>query len=142
MSFKNIFKNKRDLFKSPSNITGLSKLPSYSNLKINPIRKVQSLDKFITYDLHQKIAIIREMLNKPYKKQPFDGFAIQSNKYTIESLLHKSCEKEKITIFEKNKLCKNNYPLIKFLSNRKTKNNTKKLLIEILNTEKGELTKE
>ena len=72
---------------------------------------------------------------------PYDGFAIQGNKCTIESLLHKSCEKEETTIFEKNKLCKNNYPLIKFLSNRKTKNNTKKLLIEILCTEYGELTK-
>jgi hypothetical protein len=92
-------------------------------------------------NMNEKIDLIRKMINKPPQIQPYDGFAIQGNKCTIESLLQKSFEQEKKAIFEKNKLCKNNYPLIKFLSNRKNMNNTKQLMVEILSTEYRELTK-
>jgi hypothetical protein len=129
-------------FKNYSNITGL-KITELDKKQVHKsIDNVKLLlNKYKTYNLEQKKDLIKTMLKKPSVKLPYDGFAIQGNKCTIESLLQKSCEKEKTTIFEKNKLCKNNYPLIKFLSNRKTKNNTKKLLIEILSTEYGELTK-
>lgn len=138
-------KNKSDiLFKNPSNITGLNK--KYNIQEINKKKKsanyIKSLKKkFHTLNIQEKMNSIKDMLNKPNKKLPYDGFAIQGIKFTTESLLQKSCEKENICSFEKNKLFKNNYPLIKFLSNRKTKNNSKKLLIEILSNESGELSK-
>ena len=132
------------LFKNSSNITGLSKKYNEEEIdkKKQPIKNLKSLKKkFYIYNIRDKVDSIKDLLNKPTEKLPYDGFAIQGNKFTTESLLQKSCEKEKISIFERNKLCKNNYPLIKFLSNRKTKNNSKKLLIEILSNDYGELTK-
>ena len=140
MSFKtqSKFKNTNILFKNSSNITGLTKINNNSNINQNYefIKKTKTINHN-----SDKINLIRKMINKPLIKLPYDGFAIQYNKCTVEALLQKTCENEKVSLFEKNKLCKNNYPLIKFLSNRKNKNNTKELLIEILNTEFGELSK-
>ena len=135
--------NNNNLFKKPSNITGLNtKFYEVDNKKSKSIKNVKTKNKFHLYNIKQKIDFIKNILKKPTLNQPYDGFAIQVNKYTIESLLQKSNEKENIAVFEKNKLCKNNYPLIKFLSNRRSKNNTNKLLIDILSTEYGKLTKE
>ena len=142
MSFKKKKVIKKDeLFKYYSNITGLSnKTEKIQNNK--SVKNVKLLgNEFKKYNFNKKKELIKILLNKPQIKLPYDGFAIQNNKCTIESLLQKSFQKEEISIVENNKLCKNNYPLIKFLSNKKTKNNTKKLLIEILCTEYGELTK-
>ncbi len=145
MSYENIKDNLENLFfKNSYNITGVSKNNNEykHNSEINPIKQKKSIkNKYIYFNTTEKIDLIKKMLNKHPLKQPYDGFAIQGHKYTIESLLLKSFEKEKKVIFEKNKLCKNNYPLIKFLSNRKTRNNTKKLLIQMLSTECRELTK-
>ena len=132
------------LLKNSFNITGLSKNNIRNNniSDINPLKPKKSLrNKFMNLNINEKVDLIRNMINKPPKIKPYDGFAIQGNRCTIESLLQKSFEQEKKAIFEKNKLCKNNYPLIKFLSNRKNLNNTKELMIEILNTEYRELTK-
>ena len=152
MSFKiKIKDNINELFKTSSNITGLSKITSENNIK--PMRKnSNSIDqnsntkilknKIINNEMNDKIELIKNMIKNHSIKQPYDGYAIKSKKFTIEYLLQKSIEKENKAIFEKNNLCKTNYPLIKFLSNRKMKNRTKKLLLQMLNTEYGELTKE
>ena len=137
--------NNNNLLRGSSsfNITGINKkFYEIDEKKSKSIKNVRTINKFHLYNIKQKIEFIKNILKKPTLNQPYDGFAIQVNKYTIESLLQKSNEKENMTIFEKNKLCKNNYPLIKFLSNRKSKNNTNKLLIDILRTENGKLTKE
>ena len=152
MSFKiKIKDNINELFKTSSNITGLSKITNEYN--IEPMRKnSNSIDqnsntkilknKIINNEMNDKIELIKNMIKNHSIKQPYDGYAIKSKKFTIEYLLQKSIEKENKAIFEKNNLCKTNYPLIKFLSNRKMKNRTKKLLLQMLNTEYGELTKE
>jgi hypothetical protein len=152
MSFKiKIKDNINELFKTSSNITGLSKITNEYN--IEPMRKNSySIEqnsntkilknKIINNEMNDKIELIKNMIKNHSIKQPYDGYAIKSKKFTIEYLLQKSIEKENKAIFEKNNLCKANYPLIKFLSNRKMKNRTKKLLLQMLNTEYGELTKE
>ena len=152
MSFKiKIEDNMKELFKTSSNITGLSKITSENNIK--PMRKNSNTfdpnsntkilkNKIINNEMNDKIELIKNMIKNHSIKQPYDGYAIKSKKFTIEYLLQKSIEKENKAIFEKNNLCKTNYPLIKFLSNRKMKNRTKKLLLQMLNTEYGELTKE
>ena len=140
-----------ELFKNSSNITGLSKITSEYNIK--PIRKNSKAfdsnsntknlkNKIINNEMNDKIELIKNMIKSHSIKQPYDGYAIKSKKFTIDYLLQKSIEKENKAIFEKNNLCKANYPLIKFLSNRRMKNKTKKLLLQMLNTEYGELTKE
>lgn len=152
MSFKiKIKDNINELFKNSSNITGLSKIASDYNIK--PVRgnsntfdansntKIMK-NKFINGEMNEKLELIKNMIKKHSFNQPYDGYAIKSKKFTIEYLLQKSIEKENKAIFEKNNLCKANYPLIKFLSNRRMKNRTKKLLLQMLNTEYGELTKE
>ena len=152
MSFKiKIEDNMKELFKTSSNITGLSKITNEYN--IEPMRKnSNSIDqnsntkilknKIINNEMNDKIELIKNMIKNNSIKQPYDGYAIKRKKFTIEYLLQKSIEKENKAIFEKNNLCKANYPLIKFLSNRRMKNRTKKLLLQMLNTEYGELTKE
>lgn len=140
-----------EIFKTTSNITGLSKITSEYNIK--PMRKNSNTfdsnsntkilkNKIINNEMNDKIELIKSMIKHHSIKQPYDGYAIKSKKFTIEYLLQKSIEKENKAIFEKNNLCKANYPLIKFLSNRRMKNRTKKLLLQMLNTEYGELTKE
>ena len=152
MSFKiKIKDNINELFKTSSNITGLSKITNEYN--IEPMRKnSNSIDqnsntkilknKIINNEMNDKIELIKNMIKNNSIKQPYDGYAIKRKKFTIEYLLQKSIEKENKAIFEKNNLCKANYPLIKFLSNRRMKNRTKKFLLQMLNTDYGELTKE
>ena len=152
MSFKiKIKDNMSELFKTSSNITGLSKITSEYNNKqmrknsntLDPNSNNKILkNKIINGEMNDKIELIKNMIKKHSVKQPYDGYAIKCKKFTIEYLLQKSIEKENKAIFEKNNLCKSNYPLIKFLSNRRMKNKTKKLLLQMLNTEYGELTKE
>lgn len=150
MSFRNKDKdNIHKYFKTSSNITGL---PRISNVfDIEPIKKSSTLinkininktpkNKNINFDKKEKINLVIRLMEEPLTKLPFDGFAILSKKYTTEYLLHKSCEKEQKAIFEKNKLFKNNFPLIEILSNRKMKNKNKKMLIQMLTTGYGELT--
>ena len=152
MSFKiKIEDNMNKLFKTSSNITGLSKITSENNIK--PLRKNSNTfdpnsntkilkNKIINIEMNDKIELIKNMIKNNSIKQPYDGYAIKRKKFTIEYLLQKSIEKENKAIFEKNNLCKANYPLIKFLSNRRMKNRTKKFLLQMLNTDYGELTKE
>ena len=152
MSFKiKIKDNMKELFKTSSNITGLSKITSENNIK--PMRKNSNTfdpnsntkilkNKIINNEMNDKIELIKNMIKNNSIKQPYDGYAIKRKKFTIEYLLQKSIEKENKAIFEKNNLCKANYPLIKFLSNRRMKNRTKKFLLQMLNTDYGELTKE
>ena len=125
MSFKiKIKDNMNELFKTTSNITGLSKITSEYNIK--PMRKNSNTfdsnsntkilkNKIINNEMNDKIELIKSMIKHHSIKQPYDGYAIKSKKFTIEYLLQKSIEKENKAIFEKNNLCKANYPLnIKF----------------------------
>ena len=141
MSFKNKshFKN-NIIFKNSYNITRINNNFNI-NHKIEPIENSKTNNYRVTNNINDKINLIREMINKPFIKLPYDGFAIQCNRFTVEALIKKTDEKERISLFEQNKLCKNNYPLIKFLSNRKNKNNSKTLLIEMISTKYLELSK-
>ena len=141
MSFKNKshFKN-NIIFKNSYNITRINNNFNI-NHKIEPIENSKTNNYRVTNNINDKINLIREMINKPFIKLPYDGFAIQCNRFTVEALIQKTYEKERISLFEQNKLCKNNYPLIKFLSNRKNKNNSKTLLIEMISTKYLELSK-
>ena len=154
LSFQN--KNKdtyfHDFFKTSSNITGLStiltneseinqsKKPNISfetntSTNFNPYK-----NRNYSHDKYEKINLVKNILNKPLIKPQYDGYAVLRKKFTIEYLLQKSLEKEEKTIFEENKLCKNNYPLIKFLSNRKIQNNSNNLLFQTLNIDNNDLT--
>ena len=67
----------------------------------------------------RKINYIINLLNPAIYDDIFDGYAVTRKKYSFEELIKKVGQKEKKECLEKNKLFKNPYPLIKFLSNRK-----------------------
>ena len=71
---------------------------------------------------------------------PYDGYACFRKRPTINYLLRKFDKKDNKTIFEKHKLCKKPYPLIKFLSNRKSPNHSKHLITDMLSAEFKELS--
>ena len=72
---------------------------------------------------------------------PFDSLATAIVTSSVNYLIKKSTVKEKSASFEKNNLCKLHYPLIYFISNRKTSNNSKKLMENLINTDNAEITK-
>ena len=99
MSFKiKIEDNKNELFKTSSNITGLSKITSENNIK--PMRKNSNTfdpnsntkilkNKIINNEMNDKIELIKNMIKNNSIKQPYDGYAIKRKKFTIEYLLQK-----------------------------------------------------
>lgn len=138
-----------NFFKTSSNIEGFLKLNNDYNIKpikktkiiIKSVNNEESQDKSINHKSKEKIKLIKNILNEPSTKQPYDGLAVKMKKDTTEYLLKKSCEKEKKVIFEKNKLLKSSYPLITILSNRKVNNNSNRLIRQILNSTYGKLKK-
>lgn len=126
----NEYKNKGRNYNSSSN---------YSNLKIK-----NSLPSSYNEDLSQsekeeKLSFIKNLIKMP-KEKPYDGYACFRKKPTINYLLKRFEIKEKRVILEENKLCKIPYPLIKFISNRKSPNKSKELMNDILSAELNNLS--
>lgn len=89
---------------------------------------------------NEKLKLIRSFIKKPDDQKPYDGYACFRKKPTINYLLRKFDKKDNKIIFEKHKLCKKPYPLIKFLSNRKSPNHSKHLITDMLSAEFNELS--
>jgi hypothetical protein len=89
---------------------------------------------------NEKLQLIRSFIKKPDDQMPYDGYACFRKKPTINYLLRKFDKKDNKIIFEKHKLCKKPYPLIKFLSNRKSPNHSKHLITDMLSAEFKELS--
>ena len=146
--------NKNDFFKkiNPYNITGINDyknqnkyhnkinlIPLYSNSIIsNRLPSLPNEDLFQN-EKEQKLSFIKNLIKKP-KDKPYDGYASFRKKPTINFLLKKFEIKENFKIFEENKLCKIPYPLIKFISNRKSPNQSKELITDILSAELNDLS--
>ena len=146
--------NKNDFFKkiNPYNITGINDcksqnkyhnkinlLPLFSNSIIT--NKLPSLpnEDISQNKKEQKLSYIKNLIKKP-KDRLYDGYASFRKKPTINFLLKKFEIKEDFKIFEENKLCKIPYPLIKFISNRKSPNQSKELITDILSAELNDLS--
>ena len=91
-------------------------------------------------EINEKLKIIRSYIKKPDDRKPYDGYACFRKKPTINYLIRKFDKKDKKIIFEEHKLCKKPYPLIKFLSNRKSPNHSKHLITDMLSAEFKELS--
>ena len=90
----------------------------------------------------KKLTRIKNLLTKPVYKNPFDYLSLKRKKCTIQYLIQKISKKENQVNFSENNLCKKNFPLIKFITNRKSFNNSKKLMVDLMTAEYGDLTKE
>ena len=119
---------------SPFNITGINdynhkndnnnkyKLcPSHSKFNFKKILPILTNETFEQNEKEEKLSFIKSLIKKP-KNKPYDGYACFRKKPTINYLLKKFKLKDNQVILEKNKLCKIPYPLIKFISNRKSPN--------------------
>lgn len=87
-----------------------------------------------------KLKLIRSFIKKPEDQMPYDGYACFRKRPTINYLLKKFEKKDNKIIFEEHKLCKKPYPLIKFLSNRKSPNHSKHLITDMLSAEFRDLS--
>ena len=101
-----------------------------------------NLEKSNSNKNKRNINEIINLLNPANYDDIFDGYAVTRKKYSFEELIKKVGQKEKKECLEKNKLFKNPYPLIKFLSNRKLYNNSSSLLSDLLNNDTSKLSKE
>ena len=159
-TYNNISSNSNSLYKKLNiyNITGIneykSKKNNYNNKNIkysftsnnSNINKTNishmSNNDLSDYNQNEaKMTFIKSLIKKP-KSKPYDGYACFRKKPSTNDLIKKFDSKENSTTFEENKLCKSPYPLIKFLSNRKTPNHSKELLIDILSAEQKQLSNE
>ena len=130
------------------NITGINDYNNHEKIKLLPLysnsiisNKIQSLPNvdFSLNENDEKLSFIKSLIKKP-KDKPYDGYASFRKKPTINFLLKKFEIKENLKIFEQNKLCKIPYPLIKFISNRKSPNKSKELITDILSAELNDLS--
>lgn len=87
-----------------------------------------------------KLKLIRSFIKKPEDQMPYDGYACFRKRPTINYLLKKFEKKDNKIIFEEHKLCKKPYPLIKFLSNRKSPYHSKHLITDMLSAEFRDLS--
>ena len=86
-----------------------------------------------------KISFIKSLIKKP-DDLLFDGYLCKRKKPTINYLLNKTKTKENIKSLEENKLFKNPYPLLKYLSNRKVPNKSRYLITGMLSAEFNDLS--
>ena len=137
---------------SPFNITGINDYnhkndnfnkykvcPSHSKFNFKKILPILTNETFEQNEKEEKLSFIKSLIKKP-KNQPYDGYACFRKKPTINYLLKKFELKDNQVILEKNKLCKIPYPLIKFISNRKSPNKSKELMTDILGAELNDLS--
>lgn len=147
-------RNINDFYKqlNPFNITGINEYknknsnynnykisPSYTKFKYKKILPILTNDTFEQNEKEEKLSFIRSLIKKP-KSKPYDGYACFRKKPTINYLIKKFDIKENLVILEKNKLCKIPYPLIKFISNRKSPNKSKDLMTDILGADLNDLS--
>lgn len=90
----------------------------------------------------KKLTNIKNLLKKPVHKNYFDYFYLNNKKCTIQYLIKKISSKENKVSFSKNNLCAKNFPLIKILTTKRSFNNSKQLMINLMTAEYGDLTKE
>ena len=129
----NDFNNKNEL--QSNDIIPLDNNPRYNYLTETPKQMLTEPN-----EKNEKINFIRSLIKKPEDQKLYDGYACFRKKPTINYLLRKFDKKEKRVIFEEQKLCKKPYPLIKFLSNRKSPNRSKHLITDMLSAEFNELS--
>ena len=131
------------------NITGINDIHTKKEIstkddtsKFNYITEAPNSRREISEqnEKNEKIKLIRSFIKKPDNQMPYDGYACFRKKPTINYLLRKFDKKDNKIIFEKHKLCKKPYPLIKFLSNRKSPNHSKHLITDMLSAEFKELS--
>ena len=155
-----------NLFLNSTNITGIPIIRK-ENFHPRPFLDIQSEDKKIyrpknyvtlntfsnvnkNYSTNQKevkidtkkLMNIKNLLSQPAYKNPFDYLSIKRKKCTIKYLIQKISQKENLVDFSENKLCNKNFPLLRVISNRKSFNNSKRLMIDLMTAEYGDLTKE
>lgn len=123
--------------KNNSNKNKLSPLNSnFNNTNIFP---PSTNEEFSQSEKEEKLSFIKGLIKKP-KDKPYDGYACFRKKPTINYLIKKFDIKDELHIFEENKLCKIPYPLIKFISNRKSLNKSKDLITDMLSAELNNLS--
>lgn len=134
------------------NITGINDFNNKNEVQSNDVLPLDNNSKYnyaneapkpvLTEpnEKNEKLDFIRSLIKKPEDQKIYDGYACFRKKPTINYLLKKFDKRENKVIFEKQKLCKKPYPLIKFLSNRKSPNHSKHLITDMLSAEFNELT--
>lgn len=120
------------------NKNDLNNLENYKLSKTYEPKLIKSLMDM--RDKNEQLNYVKNLIKKPENDKLYDGYACFRKKPTINYLLRKFDRREPRTIFEENKLCKTPYPLIKFLSNRKTPNHSKHLLTDMLSAEFNDLS--
>ena len=133
----NEYKSKNNTYNNNKNI----KISFSSNNNTTNISHNTNNDISDYSQKEAKLTFIKSLIKKPISK-PYDGYACFRKKPSTNYLIKKFDSKENFIRFEENKLCKSPYPLIKFLSNRKTTNQSKELLIDILSAEQNQLSSE
>ena len=114
--------------------------PLDNNPKFNYVTEIPKPMLNEPNEKNEKLDFIRSLIKKPEDRKIYDGYACFRKKPTINYLLRKFDKRENKTIFEEQKLCKKPYPLIKFLSNRKSPNRSKHLITDMLSAEFNELS--
>ena len=134
------------------NITGINDFNNKNELQSNDILSLDNNPKYnyITetpkpmltepYEKNEKLVFISNLIKKPEDQKIYDGYACFRKKPNINYLLRKFDKRENKVKFEEQKLCKKPYPLIKFLSNRKSPNHSKHLITNMLSAEFNELS--
>jgi len=92
-------------------------------------------------NVEKKIKLVKDIIDSSIDNDPFDGYVVQNRRYTTYELINKISSKDNSYYFEQNKLCKKPFPLLKFISSRKCKNNSNRLIANILYKERDILPK-
>ena len=95
----------------------------------------------INENYDEKIKLVKDIIDSSFDNDVFDGYVVKNKRYTTVELINKISSKENSYSFEKNKLCKRPFPLLKFISSRKCKNNSNRLMANILLRERDILLK-
>ena len=143
------------LLSNKANITGISFERHYSkkeNKKINLPNDISLLSPnnktninyissyYNSLNNKEKLKYILKLLKNPIKKEPFDFLAVKRKKFTLGYLIRQFDKNENSSHFEENVMCKNPYPLLNCISNRKLGNNSTNFLAKILWQDKSKLT--
>ena len=144
---KNKKDNSHDTY-SQSKSYILTEINNYNNKSFSKTKNILIPTKLINnrFDNYNSkncktlnIKFIKSLITKP-EAIPFDGYLCKRKKPTINYLLNKTKVKENKKLLEENILFKCPYPLIKYLSNRKVKNKSRQLIIDILRAKFNDLS--
>ena len=140
----------RNIFPHKSNITGLAEMhlsqniinendKNYNLIELSPINKNSS--KYNLLKGKEKINYIKKIIDNYSDNHPYDSFAVKRKKYTLGYLIRQFDLGEKPKNFKENEICKNPYPLLRCISNRKIGNHSSNLLVKILSLKDKKLSK-